>query len=764
MNRTSARAVWRQFLHYSVVVLMLVCSVSVTGCTSQQASTKQQIKANFDVKVEDPSIKRLTNVTEKVQVIASGDFENGTYFIKNSVVSIPPKTTFQLNLTLPIENPDVVSTANAVGTFSTNNQISFNTVPVPREIKLDKGTVSGEVDLARTMGAFFVNMIQVGAMSSDMKDMVSSLRIEKVVLDLRPDSIMKLGEKELHIGPDSRVELVDAVFDTHLNYVGTCKLNINFAKNCKWIGESVDCLFDGGKIESQFQAKKYPDRLVLSLPDNISPEQNKPATLENCTFNFGKNKRSSATAKSCVGVVKEFTWQQIKGEDHPTLHLVSTMDMRGTDLHLKTDIHQTIGHFPDRVPGKLVCDIKKDGRSTDFETTGNAHAQKGQIIIEKTNTKLVLSLENVTVGPSSFAKEGALKFSLEGGVANIRSLAWEHGANRFDLNCGSGSTLTLPSEMLLEKADPSGSTEMKLPLKLNLGKARLHAGNSSIDLANLDGEIMIHVDKEIQLKSELSFGLQNLTILDGFDAEINAKGLDLTVKDGKTKLIIKRCSIVVSDEPLKEAIKKKIPDTLEFKLHKTIKEDKSWRYRNAIAENAKITNLSIDDMHAKGPSSLAFTASGDAYVDGTIEKTGIILDKDKWETKPWNISGHVKEEGVVTYKFLKKKGHSGDDHQLKYELVLDLKVPDDIKLDWSQVASGILKVAEKKVILGRLKKIDIPVRHSGEINLIKKESPAWKNLAISNVSVKDAPDGGTQIDFHAETSFSKSQKQPSPKG
>lgn len=764
MTQISARASgWRPHLHNAIFILVLLCTLSLCGCTGKQAgSTQQEIDINYQVKIEDPDIKRLTTVTQGVDIAASGNFSAGTYMVKNSLVSIPPNTKFQLKLRLPIDNPDVISTANATGTLSTNNQISFNTIPIPKVIDLNKGTVSGDVDLARSIGAFFINLIQVGSLSGDMKAMINSIKIEKLALELRPGSTMYLGKKSLNIGPNSRVQLVNAEFDSALNYVGTCKVDINFAKGCKWIGEKVDCEFDGGKMQSQFRAQKFPNRLALTLPESVTAEENKPVVLENCTMRFGKDKRSNAVAKTCVGIVKEFSWQQVKGEDHPTLHLVSTMDMTGTNLHLKTDIHQTIGYFPGRVPGKLVANIKKEGRETDFETTGNAHAQTGKIIIEKKNTKLVLSLENVTVGPAVYAKEGALKFSLEGGVANIRELDWQAKTSQFCLKCGSGSTLTLPAEMLLEKTDPASGTALNLPLKLKLGTATLKTGSRSIDLANLDGVILIDVGKEIQLKSDLSFGLQKLTVLDGYDAKVSAKGLDLTVLDGKTNVILKHCAILVPDQPLKDAIKKRIPSTVEFKLHKVIKEDKTWRYQNAVAENVKITNLVVEDMRAKGSSALAFTASGDVYLDGTVDKSGIMFNKNEFKTKPWNLSGHVTGDGVVTYKFAKKKGDSGDDDQLHYEMSMDIKMPDDMKLDWSEVAGGLLKMAEKKVILGRLKKIDIPFKHEGDINIIEKETSAWKNLSISQVAINDAPNGGTQIEFQAETSSGSTQKAAAP--
>jgi len=736
----------RALVHCLTILLLLLTPLSLGGCTKKP--TEPEIRTNFEVKVQDPDIRRFTDVTRNLEIVASGKFKAGTYLLRNTVVSIPPDTDFHISLSLPIKNPAVVSTATASGELWTSNQLSFNAIPVPKSIELKEGTVSGHVDLARSVGAFFLNLIQVGAMSGDMKDMLHTMKIEEVVLDLRENSTLKLGKKSIHLGPDSRVRLTDATIDGEMNYVGECHLDLNFANNCKWIGEKVDCEFDGGKMASVFDAKKYKDKLVLTLPENS--KENKPVVLRNCTVRFGKDKRCSTSSDTVIGLVKEFQWQHIKGEDHPTLHLLSALDFTGTDLHLKTDIHQTLGHFPERVPGSLLVNIKKDGRETVFKTTSSAKAQSGQIIIAKNATKLTLSLANVVIGPVDYAKEGALQFELEGGVAHVKQLDWQSGDSHFTLDCGPDSTMIVPNEMLLAKDGPSGPTKLKLPVKLTMGTASLKTRRGKIDLANLAGDIVVDVDGQIKLHSDLSFALKELKLLNGYNATINAKGLDLEMKEGKSLMSLKQCSILVPDTPLKDAIRKRVPESFEFKLDKTVKEDKTWRYRNAIAKDVKVTNLKLEEMHAKGPSTLGFTASGDAELNGTVEKAGIIFNKNEWETCPWKITGHLKGEGTVKYSFNKSGGKLGND-KLIYDMSMQLPIPDDVNLDWSKVAGGIIKVAEKKVIVGRLKQITVPIEHKGEIDLMEKESPAMRNLRVSNVSIKDAPDGGTQIDFNAET-------------
>lgn len=736
----------KQNLSRCLCILLMFSFVFIGGCADNRK--EPEIKAGFEVKVQDPDIRRFTDVTSNIEIVASGTFKPGTFFLKNSLVSIPPGTQFNISLSLPIDNPAVISTANASGELWTSNQLSFNAVPVPKTIELKQGTVSGHVDLARSVGAFFLNLIQVGAISGDMKDMIQAMKIDEVELDLRPDSTIKLGKKSIHVGPDSHVRLTNAEIDQNLNYVGNVHLMLNFANGCKWIGEKVDCEFDGGKLQSVFAAKKLNDQLVLKLPEKAEDE-NKPVLLRNCVVRFGKNKRSSTSSDTVIGDVKEFAWQHVKGDEHATLHLISDLNFVGTDLNLKTDIHQTLGNFPDKVPGYLAVNIKKEGRETVFKTTGSAHAKTGQIIIAKNTSKLILSLADVTVGPSDYSKEGAMNFQLEGGVAKVRQIDLKSNDSRFVLECGNDSTMTVPNEMLLAKDGDKEAAHVKLPVQLKFGSASLKTRKGKVDLTDLSGNILIDVAKDIQLNSDLGFKLQDLKLLNGYPAAVTAKGLDVSVHEGKMRMSVKQCSIQVPDEPLKNAIRERIPSSFDLKLDKTIREDKTWRYRNAIAKDVKVTNLKIEDMRAAGQGKLAFTASGDVVLNGTVEKAGIIFHKNDFETCPWTISGHLKGDGLVNYSFEKKSDTK--EERLKYDVSMKLPIPDDINLDWSKVSGGIIKVAEKKIIVGRLKQITFPLEHSGEINVIEQQSPALRNFSVTNLVVKDSADGGTQIDFVAET-------------
>ncbi len=103
--------------------------------------------------------------------------------------------------------------------------------------------------------------------NDDIRQMVSYMAIDKAVLDLRAGAFYRVGEKVLHFGPDSRVELDNAAIDNRLDYAGTCRFHFNLLSGCQWIGEKTDCLFSAGKADLKLSAQRENNELTLSLPE-----------------------------------------------------------------------------------------------------------------------------------------------------------------------------------------------------------------------------------------------------------------------------------------------------------------------------------------------------------------------------------------------------------------------------------------------------------------------------------------------------------------
>ncbi|MBL0188918.1 MAG: hypothetical protein IPP97_24630 [Candidatus Obscuribacter sp.] len=78
----------------SSLIALLLC-VALTGCHQHKAiiptiPQKQTLSAALDVKVTQPDIKRLLAVAGKLQLVASGKFAAGSYWVGSHNISFAP--------------------------------------------------------------------------------------------------------------------------------------------------------------------------------------------------------------------------------------------------------------------------------------------------------------------------------------------------------------------------------------------------------------------------------------------------------------------------------------------------------------------------------------------------------------------------------------------------------------------------------------------------------------------------------------------------
>ncbi len=141
---------FKEALFVSIVGLSIL-ALSACGLLGLQ---QEVVPAALCIEVTDPVFRRITEVTDTFQISASGNFHPGTTLIRGLPVNVPPDTSFQLELTLPIKDPSKIETAGAVGSIVMNKQISIAGAPLPQKVVLEDGKASGRIDLIRLLGVY----------------------------------------------------------------------------------------------------------------------------------------------------------------------------------------------------------------------------------------------------------------------------------------------------------------------------------------------------------------------------------------------------------------------------------------------------------------------------------------------------------------------------------------------------------------------------------------------------------------------------------
>jgi hypothetical protein len=733
---------------------MLLVVASMTAC-GPSLTKRQTINAQYDVKVTNPTIRFITDATAKIDLVASGSFTPGTYSFNKKLVTFSPDTTFSLRLTLPINDAGTIHTRDATGSIWTSQPFQVNGVPAPNMLEFGKGQVSGQVDLVRSLGAFLLTFLQAADDDDpdDMHRLIQSLQVKQARLELRPDSYLDFGEKKFHIGPGSTIDLKNAFVDQHFNYTGKLQVHLNLLDRCQWGSSKTLAKFNGGTADIELDTGKVKNRIGLKLTTDKADAH--LLKLNDLTFLFGKDLRSHSVAETCLMKLKELDWEYVDGAKRPTFYILASLDLKNSKLDLKTDVQETIATFPETLPAQLEMDSDDTGSWTQFGTTDAATAKTVDIAIAKRTTKVNIRLANVVAGPAMLDKTGAMHFALKEGVAELKQLDWHGNRNQFTLIPEGEAHLAIPQGMLLEKVDPTRSTHLNMPISLDMGAAKVDVPWGRATLNNLHGNMIIDIDREIHLSGDIGFNLPRSLLLFGYPVDLDARGFNLSVVEGKTALSFRNCSLVVPQAALDHAINQKVPRSWTLELDKTISKEKEWRYRNAVAKSLEVKNFELDKMRPAPPDAMAFTARGDVNVTGTVEKQTLPTDPlvaPQWSVHPWSLAARLEGDGKIKYKFIANEWPK--DNELEYALSMDFPMPADIKLDWSKVAGGFVGTIERKALLAQLKKMTLPLRYAGKVPVVAKGSGALaRHFRVKKLIASPLPDGNTKIDFVADAHF-----------
>ncbi|CAN5469757.1 hypothetical protein BH10CYA1_BH10CYA1_49560 [soil metagenome] len=736
------------------IVTLMSCLLLFGGCAEVKPQ-KQTVKAVISIRVEDPVVRRITAITDRFDLEASGKFKGGSFTVNDKKLTFAPDTTFTLKLTLPIEDPKVISTKYATGELTTSQPISVNGIPAPEHLVLKKGTVTADVDIVRTIGIFIFNVLENQDVNAegggDWKSAFEHLTIVKSSLVLRPDSTMELGKQHIHIGKDSTLTFKNLAVDSNFNYAGQCVVDVNFADKNTYEGTKVDIDFNGGSMFLVFDAKRQNHVVSLSAPG-----KQKPIRLVDCVYKFGKEKKSSARAEVVLLNEKKFVWQKTEGTDKPAIHFAADMLLQKTVLHILNTKLNLLANFPSTVPANLTIDRNEDGiMETNFNTPNLVPAASADITMHRQHEDVNVKLSDAMVGPIAISKFGDLQLSLANGIAKLKQIKWGNDSHGFTLDTSGGSTLSITKGMSMDLVKDQDGVTCVLPMTLKLGQAKLSSNSMKLGLTNLNGNMVLTIDKGVDLDGKIKFSVANSNLFGSNKTDVSVNGLSVGSKNGSTNAQLKDCCIVIPVAALKEQIEEHLPDDKVYPINKTMLAERKWRYKNAIVESITLHNPKLDKIEMTSPGVAKFTASGDADAKGTVEKGGllsIVKVPSKWEKRPWSASAHLEGSGIVNYKIVANNSLSKS--ELDYDVTMDLPLPDDIDLDWSQVNDGLLEKAERNAVVKSIQKLK-PLHLeflNKEVKLFPNGQKNFAALKLKNLKSKPVA-SGLQLEFNADAIF-----------
>lgn len=713
----------------------------LSGC-GKSLVKEHTIPANLNIEVKDPLCLRLTEATEKFEVVAAGEFKAGSFKVQGVPLRVAKGTLFRLELTLPISDPQHINTGLAEGRLWTSAPLDVGGVPISQEVSLSHGKATAEVDLIRAIGIFLFNVLQNQLVDSSggsgVKDIVETIRLKHATLSLRPGAAFDLGKIHLVAAPHSKVELNDVLLDRALNYDGQLLFDMQFANGCSYIGEKVDILFNGGSALFALHARRVQRVLTLS-----SENEQRVLNLKDCTYRFGRQKLSSVSTELAALHFSQFAWQKREEEEKSRIHALADMVLNNARLELKNSRLDLIAKFSRPVPSTLKIDRDAGERQILFSTDKSNIANKLDINLTRKSTNTSIALVDAKIGPISLTKSGDLKFSLDQGTAAVRQIDWHRGEKEFKLVTAPGSTLSITEGLSMELSRDESGTHCSLPLSVDLGTATLAGSFGTLKLGGLNGNLQIDADNEIDIDGNLTFSIIESELLGEHKMDVRVHGIKVASKDGAATVHFNECSVIMPNQALFAELKKALPSERVYALSKTVLKDQKWRYRNAVVTKIVLRRPTIEKLWSIKNNEEHFSGYGDIEAVGTVEKGGmlsIFKKTDNWQSCPWSATARLNGTGVLEYQF-EPNGTLGDS-QFKYNLRMSLPLPDDLKLDWSKVSGGLLQKAEKSIIVGTVKNAPpVALNYEGKFKLFQDRKSQLKSLKIKQFKTEPATDG-----------------------
>ncbi len=741
-------------------LLVLFSLLNLTGCGGCNLITA--VPVNVSIAIKDPVFAKVFECTQELDLLASGRLKPGRYRIKGAPIEVSEGTQFTLWLKLPNRATSVINLKEATGKFTSTKEIKFHGVPMPKSIELSNGSVSGDIQFIRSLGAFLIELVNqqvspVGQNASDIAGMAEEIHIRSLVLRLRPGSKLQLPGLSLVMADGSTLSLKDLECDNRWNYTGEGDLALNLSAGSCYYSQKGEVLIELG-------VGKVTSRLAVSCKEGI-------AELRSIEGGVGTDEiatkaltmtavsgQSKSVVASGAAQLSGLDWSLIRTLGKPEAHCKVSGKMTLSAVSVQMTRPDLDVQFKLPAQLQLAFSVEQAGQDSTFRVNSpEALESKGiKLSLKRPGGPISILLDRAAIGCDLSSGPDLVKITLPKGEFEPRQIEWGRESKRVVMTMPAGTKLSLVRDVAVALKPASQTFDGAIPLVFRGGAVSIKGAQQYLGLENVTGSMMLNIKNN----AIDAVGKLNTTLtVDGKTAGgvtkcgIAINSVHITSSSDGVLVVMEGCRIAIPRSYLEKTLRASLPAKRSFSVNKEMLEGSRWRYRNLTVRSATVSQPNLQQFKFTGSDKMSFVGEADVFAQGTVERSSavgllaIATGEGTWSVRPWSAKTHVKGIGNVAFQF--NPGSSLADSSLTYDAVLNLSVPEQLDLDWSQVSGSgdMLARTEKTVVSGALKMAqfclpedELALRRSGKITPFSKAGAQLRSLKVESVSVRTVGD------------------------
>ena len=747
----------------SLFVLHLACA-GLTGCAS---CTRTTIPADATIHITDPTFQRLSAVTSKIDVKASGTLREGRYSFRNVPMVVPADTSFTLTLSLPVQNDTTIAVGAATGQLTLSRSISIASVPAPQSVEIKSGKATIDVDFGRTLAAFLIDLFQKKESQlkgAKVQDILNTLQVDQASFRLRPDTALNLKTFKATIGENSTIAFANLKCDEHFNYNGDCAMTINLKSLAMLSQEDtttdekrLQLTASATKLAMKFGLKRQADALTLTWKDESSSTK---SVVSLADFLCGARNGTIFGARCDLQIDSCLLTKRID-EEPVDIEMTGILELTDGALISKSPQRRIRATLPGSTTVNVAVNRNQNHSSLLVSSKQGIRATDLEWQIHTKDATVLLNLISADTSAFTLSSGKGLSVSLKQGNLVPSKLIWQSQGRSITANLRN-SAMVLPKDVHF---DINGSDVQTQDLKLSLKAPRieLRSGGQRMELRNLQGDVNLKTaNDQIDLTSKLSVMLKNSADRGLPNVPLQIETVQLTATKSAIKASLENCKLSIATTNLAQVIRNSLPERKSFAVNKPVLQNRRWRYRNLNLSDVTLTHPSLSKLDFHKNNLIDVEGGADVSASGTVERFQLGLNPSDegqrgWKEHPWSAKGHVAGGGQVTFRII--PADSLAETKLGYNLNLKMKVPEDLTVDWSQVAGDIPAKAEQAALGAVVKHAalfsaeeGIPIISSGTMPLFKNGDARLKKLKVSTFKT-NVNNGTLTILFSAQTNL-----------